>query len=143
MQAAAETLAAGLTTSTGGQYTVMEADEYLSTSGNGQTRDWSYKYTNYAFSVFLDNDRFGTDAVVNEQISKMQKALESFLTTHIIGQPVVWTTDNGGWRGESPDNGKNIEIFHSIPFAAPPVGNLRFRKPQAVGKLEKINNAQV
>jgi len=57
LQAAAKTLSSVMTTSGGDSYTVAEAHAYPTTAGNGQTRDWSYKYTGYAFSLFLDNDR--------------------------------------------------------------------------------------
>ena len=71
----------------------------------------------------------------------MRVALENFLTTHIINQPVVWT-DKGGWRGIISEDAENVEIFRGIPFAAPPTEALRFRKPQEAQNREKINSAQ-
>lgn len=37
----------------------------------------------------------------------------------------------------------NISYFRKIPFAAPPVGENRFRRPQPVGKFNGIYNADV
>lgn len=46
----------------------------------------------------------------------------------LIAQNVV-TTQNGKVEGYSKDN---LRIFKGIPFAAPPIGNLRWKAPQPV-----------
>lgn len=44
--------------------------------------------------------------------------------------PVIQTT-NGPVQGSVQSaNNVNVNVFHSIPFAAPPVGDLRFASPQ-------------
>lgn len=40
-------------------------------------------------------------------------------------------TTLGRVRGiQKMDNGKNVDVFLGIPYAQPPVGELRFRRPQ-------------
>ena len=44
--------------------------------------------------------------------------------------PVIQTT-NGPVQGSVQSaNNVDVNVFHSIPFAAPPVGDLRFARPQ-------------
>jgi para-nitrobenzyl esterase len=48
--------------------------------------------------------------------------------------PLVVATDLGPVRGEierDDDRGTEARVFRGIPYAAPPVGDLRFRPPQA------------
>ncbi|KJH47832.1 hypothetical protein DICVIV_06078 [Dictyocaulus viviparus] len=39
------------------------------------------------------------------------------------------------------DSGKLVNIFKQIPYAAPPVGHLRFQKPRPPDKWEGIREA--
>lgn len=50
--------------------------------------------------------------------------------------------DYGTFQGVY-DSTYNISYFKSIPFAAPPVGNLRFRAPQPPLKIEGVFNSSV
>ena len=52
--------------------------------------------------------------------------------------PLVVTTEAGMVRGVA-DNG--LRIFRGIPFAAPPVGNLRWKAPQIAVRWAGIRNA--
>src|ERR1700733_3371189 len=36
---------------------------------------------------------------------------------------------------------RSVMVFKGIPFAAPPVGNLRWRAPRAVGAWQGVRNA--
>ena len=42
----------------------------------------------------------------------------------------VYSTANGDVRGVVLDGDSNVELFAGIPYAAPPVGELRWKKPQ-------------
>ncbi|XP_077986840.1 cholinesterase-like [Glandiceps talaboti] len=55
-----------------------------------------------------------------------------YLTASSKDQPVV-LTNNGPVKGKIISVvGKDLEIFLSIPYARPPIGNLRFRPPEPV-----------
>src|SRR5438309_4208709 len=54
--------------------------------------------------------------------------------------PVV-RIENGKVKGVADSSGPPIEIFRGIPFAAPPVGDLRWREPQAVAQWSGVRNA--
>jgi para-nitrobenzyl esterase len=56
-----------------------------------------------------------------------------------IGQPVKVT---GGLVSGVPGKDASILTFKGIPFAAPPVGNLRWRAPQAVIPWEGVRRAE-
>lgn len=67
-------------------------------------------------------------------------ALFSFLLIVVSGEDVTVTTKNGAVKGErihftygpTPIVDTNMDVFRSIPFAKPPLGDLRFKKPEAV-----------
>lgn len=54
--------------------------------------------------------------------------------------PLV-TTENGTFKGVIDANGAPIRIFRGIPYAAAPVGKLRWREPQAVASWPGIREA--
>src|ERR1019366_6637981 len=58
--------------------------------------------------------------------------------TYVIGQPEKIKTE-GGWIQGIAEN--SLTIFRGIPFAAPPVGNLRWCAPQTVEKWDSIRLA--
>jgi len=53
------------------------------------------------------------------------------------GAPVV-TVDTGQVKGKTADG---VEAFHDIPYAAPPLGPLRWRAPQAPSRWHGIRDA--
>lgn len=56
--------------------------------------------------------------------------------------PVV-ETGSGKVRGDTISVlGQDVEVFRSIPFAKPPVGTLRFRKPEPVEPWDGIRDAR-
>ena len=52
---------------------------------------------------------------------------------------IVVKTSRGALRGERTDDG--IEVFRGIPYAAPPVGTLRFRPPAAAPAWDGVRDA--
>ena len=54
--------------------------------------------------------------------------------------PVV-RIESGKVKGVADSSGPPIEIFRGIPFAAPPVGDLRWREPQPVAQWSGIREA--
>lgn len=66
--------------------------------------------------------------------------LAFFLTSanSVIGQSEKVQVD-GGWIQGTVEN--NLTIFRGIPFAAPPVGDLRWRAPQLVEKWDNVKLA--
>ncbi|KAL4226755.1 hypothetical protein ACF0H5_014735 [Mactra antiquata] len=67
-----------------------------------------------------------------------------FLTIGIVCQvrTIVVDTENGQVRGITREyNGQQILQFKKIPFAVPPIGENRFRKPQPYGKWNGVLNA--
>jgi len=55
--------------------------------------------------------------------------------TNLIGQPEKIKIEDG-WIAGTIENG--LTIFRGIPFAAPPVGNFRWRAPQPVEKWDSV-----
>lgn len=49
-------------------------------------------------------------------------------------------TDSGAVEGTTSADGK-VQIFKGIPYAAPPVGSLRWKEPQPVAKWEGVRKA--
>src|SRR5258706_8677893 len=54
--------------------------------------------------------------------------------------PTIITTQNGTVEGAIEPSG--VFSFKGIPFAAPPVGNLRWKEPQPVNNWEGIRQAK-
>ena len=52
------------------------------------------------------------------------------VATHAASTPVIQTTHGPVQGTVETANSVAINVFHSIPFAAPPVGDLRFSRPQ-------------
>jgi acetylcholinesterase len=65
------------------------------------------------------------------------------LLTDDDNDPLVITTDKGKVRGLvlSSHTGKKVDAWLGIPYAQPPVGQLRFRHPRPIDKWEGIKNA--
>ena len=59
-------------------------------------------------------------------------------TTAALGKPVH--LDSGLVQGE-PVEGTTVQVFRGIPYAAPPVGDLRWREPAAVEPWEGVRSA--
>ncbi len=75
-------------------------------------------------------------------------AAVSSLTVAIVVAPepskryVTVTTESGTLRGEQKTVGSaSISLFLSVPFAKPPVGNLRFRPPEPVESWQGTRDA--
>jgi para-nitrobenzyl esterase len=54
--------------------------------------------------------------------------------------PVV-TIDSGKVRGAAETSGSTVRVFRGIPFAAPPIGELRWREPQPVVRWTGVRRA--
>jgi para-nitrobenzyl esterase len=50
--------------------------------------------------------------------------------------------DSGLVEGELVDAAKNLRVFRGIPYAAPPVGELRWKPPQAVASWDGVRAAR-
>jgi para-nitrobenzyl esterase len=66
--------------------------------------------------------------------------LAMFTTVVNAAAPTV-TTKDGTLRGESEGGTIPLQIFRGIPFAAPPVGELRWREPQPVAPWSGVRQA--
>lgn len=64
-------------------------------------------------------------------------AIEAFISTFVIAQQPV-TIDTGKLKGAVADG---VTSFKGIPYAAPPVGDLRWRPPQAAAKWSGVREA--
>lgn len=53
-----------------------------------------------------------------------------FISSKLIGQSLIVQTANGKVEG-STNTEKSVRIFKGIPFATPPIGELRWKAPQA------------
>ncbi|XP_054155741.1 cholinesterase-like [Oppia nitens] len=63
--------------------------------------------------------------------------------THCINYAPVVTTRNGQVRGiiKTLDDGTELYVYDGIPYAEPPIGNLRFRKPVPIGNWSGVYDA--
>lgn len=58
-----------------------------------------------------------------------------------LPEPGIITIDAGQVAGAASPLGADVWIYRGIPFAAPPVGNLRWRPPQPVAGWEGVRDA--
>ncbi|XP_054165471.1 acetylcholinesterase-like [Oppia nitens] len=64
------------------------------------------------------------------------------LSTTVIARDVSVTIENGQINGRTQTfNGTELEVYLGIPYAEPPVGALRFRRPVSARKWSKPFNA--
>ena len=59
----------------------------------------------------------------------------ALLTPHTFSEPdLVRNTKSGQVRGvrETAGNGMEVDMWWGIPYAEPPVGDLRFRSPKPI-----------
>ncbi|MFD2933170.1 carboxylesterase/lipase family protein [Spirosoma flavum] len=68
--------------------------------------------------------------------------LLTFLAFSAFGQSVTVKTENGRVEGATNKAG-DIRIFKGIPFATPPIGNLRWKAPQPVANWTNVRQCQV
>jgi para-nitrobenzyl esterase len=68
-------------------------------------------------------------------------ALSLFITRAHASDPLRIKTDNGVVEG-TLTNGDQVRAFRGIPFAAPPVGNLRWQPPQPAAKWRGVRPAK-
>lgn len=59
----------------------------------------------------------------------------------VLGASPVVNTTYGPVQGYI-DGGSKAQIFNSIPFAAPPTGDLRFRRPQVPGSWTDVKDVR-
>ncbi|XP_037517834.1 cholinesterase [Rhipicephalus sanguineus] len=68
--------------------------------------------------------------------------LTLLISTELSDGSVVVSTVEGKVRGLRENVlGRDVEVFLGIPYAAPPVGELRFLKPQPVSTWDNVYNA--
>ncbi len=68
-----------------------------------------------------------------------------FLTAsnaNAAGGSAVVGIDTGSLRGELLDEASGLTVYRGIPFAAPPVGERRWKAPQTVAKWEGVRDAK-
>jgi para-nitrobenzyl esterase len=64
-------------------------------------------------------------------------AIAAFPLAGAISKPVTVT---GGQIAGTPGRDASVMVFKGIPFAAPPVGNLRWQAPQPVKAWQGVKN---
>ena len=62
-------------------------------------------------------------------------------TANVGGSDAVVQTDTGALRGEELDEKSGLVVYRGIPFAAPPVGALRFKAPQPAPSWTGVRDA--
>ena len=73
-----------------------------------------------------------------EHPETMTTALTSTTT---VTDPLLKPTQAGSVRGVWANDEQQIAAFHGLPFAAPPVGQLRWRPPQAMASWSGVRSA--
>jgi len=58
------------------------------------------------------------------------------------GEAAIVDIDTGSLRGELLDEASGLTVYRGIPFAAAPVGELRWKAPQPVAKWEGVRDAK-
>ncbi|XP_014663035.1 PREDICTED: LOW QUALITY PROTEIN: acetylcholinesterase-like [Priapulus caudatus] len=72
----------------------------------------------------------------------LMMTLAAYAYGRSAGQTADIVTSSGRLRGRVEEFGRTkVRIFHGIPFAQPPVGNLRFKKPVAVEAVARVLEA--
>lgn len=84
-------------------------------------------------------DRVQSSVSFTIQVTDAQNrsATQSF-SISIAGTPTVAVTQSGAVQGEMTGN---LIAFRGLPFAAPPVGNLRWKAPQPVASWKGVRDA--
>ncbi|MCY3969758.1 MAG: carboxylesterase family protein, partial [Acidobacteria bacterium] len=65
----------------------------------------------------------------------------SATTANAAGSAGVVDIDTGSLRGEVLDAASGLTVYRGIPFAAPPVGDQRWKAPQPVTKWSGVRGA--
>ena len=68
-------------------------------------------------------------------------ALATMTALPLAGALTGPVTVTGGQVAGVPGADRSVMVFKGIPFAAPPVGNLRWRAPQPVAAWQGVRNA--
>lgn len=68
----------------------------------------------------------------------MQLSSTQSFTVSIAGTPTVVVTQSGAIRGVATDS---LYVFRGIPYAAPPMGNLRWKAPQPPASWKGVRDA--
>ncbi len=68
-------------------------------------------------------------------------AMAAFASPSQAADPMRVKTDKGELQGKFSDDSQ-VRIFLGVPYAAPPVGPLRWRPPQPAGKWKGVRSAQ-
>ncbi|KAL5014963.1 hypothetical protein ScPMuIL_009233 [Solemya velum] len=74
---------------------------------------------------------------------QIETTTEAPITTPPVPQDPVVATRSGKLRGQivSYDENNNITVFKGIPYAEPPIGNMRFQKPASIQRWSDIKDA--
>src|SRR5690242_3360135 len=68
-------------------------------------------------------------------------ALATMTSLPLAGALTGPVTVTGGQIAGAPGSDTSVTVFRGIPFAAPPVGNLRWRAPQPVAAWQGVRKA--
>src|SRR5258706_6025249 len=68
-------------------------------------------------------------------------ALSAFAAPAHAAENLIVLIDSGEVKGTTEAGAPSIDVFRGIPFAAPPVGDLRWREPQPVKPWPGIRQA--
>ena len=60
-----------------------------------------------------------------------------------VTEPGILTVDGGQIAGAPSPLGAEVWVYRGIPFAAPPVGDLRWRPPQPADQWDEVRDANV